>query len=154
MPTSSFKWIEREEGTALIEVLIALAVLAVAAAVIGLSLPRLRQPDRVGDAAARIETFLLESGYQARRRQLPVKVLYDKKRFLREPDNGFGLDLEFFSGEISVVSAAEFSDRDRGTIIFMPDGSSSGGRLTLRVADQIKVLDIGWSNSAVTWHAR
>ncbi|MCZ8182425.1 MAG: hypothetical protein O9322_05600 [Beijerinckiaceae bacterium] len=154
MPISSFRWIEREEGAALVEVLIALAVFGLVAAVVGLSLPRLRQTPGAGEAISRIEAFILEAGYQARLRQAPVKVVYDGKRFLREPSDGPGLDLTFFPGEISVISAAELSDRGRGAIIFMPDGSSSGARLELREADRIRVLDIGWSNSAVTWHAR
>jgi general secretion pathway protein H len=51
---------------------------------------------------------------------------------------------------ISVYTVAEqVLDSDRGAIVFYPDGSASGGRITLEYRGQKRLIDINWLTGLV-----
>ena len=47
------------------------------------------------------------------------------------------------------IAESQISDDQHGAIRFFPDGSSTGGRITLEIADNKRQLDINWLTGQV-----
>ncbi|BAU50064.1 general secretion pathway protein H [Sulfurifustis variabilis] len=56
------------------------------------------------------------------------------------------LDLRLYTAQSEVTS------RDAGSIRFFPDGSSTGGRITLAARNRAYVVDVAWLTGRVTIH--
>ncbi|MEY4720251.1 MAG: hypothetical protein RL563_2869, partial [Pseudomonadota bacterium] len=53
--------------------------------------------------------------------------------------------------EVTLTVAEEaFSDGESGRIAFFPDGSSTGGRITLEWGKQLRRIDVNWITGAVS----
>lgn len=70
-----------------------------------------------------------------------VYSLSDKPKLYRLPDE---IELKLFTADSEVI------DRGRGSILFFPDGSSTGGRVTLLAGPRKRLIDINWLTGFVS----
>lgn len=126
-------------GFTLLEVLVALAIVVTAWAGIAAVLPRLIGPSPAERAALAVEGVLRQAREAARNGQSPVTVrLQDGGRTVAAPSLGtraalpsdIVARLEGVRGWRAGTGGA-FGANDEAAIVFLPDGSSSGGRVTL-----------------------
>ncbi|KGM34084.1 hypothetical protein P409_12185 [Inquilinus limosus MP06] len=136
-------------GFTLIETLIVLVILAAAMGVIGLAVPEWRARSALREAGAGLERLLAQARDTALRRQVPVLVRFDPEdRRIGIPVLGrwqavpAGLDL-------TLTGAAIEPGGDTPALLFLGDGSSSGGLLTLSRGDRRLALRIAWLTGAV-----
>jgi general secretion pathway protein H len=48
------------------------------------------------------------------------------------------------SVKLELFTADFLTDEEQGSILFFPDGSSSGGRVTLQTAGKTRLIDVNW----------
>jgi general secretion pathway protein H len=66
--------------------------------------------------------------------------LSDKPKIYRLPES---IELKLFTADSEVI------DKGKGSVRFFPDGSSTGGRVTLVAGERKRLLDINWLTGAV-----
>ncbi len=131
-------------GFTLLETLIALALVAVLLAV---ATPALIRPAGVElrTAAHTVATGLRQARLQAMRRQRPTALQVDldsRMLWLEGEKKTRQLDREL---ELELLTARrEMLDERRGGIRFYPDGSSTGGSLTLNLEGLTTRVDVEW----------
>ena len=138
-------------GFTLLEVIIVLALAGIAYAVLlavpsrGASIADLKASARVlasglrqaqSTAMATKRDAVLTLDLDAREFQLP-----GEKESRKLPD---GIDLKLFTAQSEVTS-----DK-RGAIRFYPDGSSTGGRITVASGERKYLVDVEWLTGRVT----
>jgi len=126
-------------GFTLLEVLVALTIVVTAWAGIAAALPRLLGPSPAERAALAVEGVLRQAREAAQEGQSPVTVrLQDGGHTVAAPSLNARADLpadivarlEGVRGWGAGTGGA-FTANDEAAIVFLPDGSSSGGRVTL-----------------------
>jgi general secretion pathway protein H len=118
-------------GFSLLELLVALALIAVLLAV---AVPALVLPPSVGlrSAADLVATGLRQARQTAMRDQRPVALLMDVEARLLQVEGGRKLRALPRDVQVELYTAqGELLGAGRGGIRFYPDGSSTGGRVTL-----------------------
>jgi|GEM_PF-1825793 len=127
-------------GFTLLEVLVALTIVVTAWAGIAAALPRLIGPSPAERAALAVEDVLRQAREAAHEGRSPVTVrLQDGGRTVAAPSLGARADLpadivarlEGVRGWGSTGAGGPIVANDEAAIVFLPDGSSSGGRVTL-----------------------
>jgi prepilin-type N-terminal cleavage/methylation domain-containing protein len=127
-------------GFTLLEVLVALTIVVTAWAGIAAALPQLIGPSPAERAALAVEGVLRQAREAAHEGRSPVTVrLQDGGRTVAAPSLGARADLpsdivarlEGVRGWGSSGKADAFGANDEAAIVFLPDGASSGGRVTL-----------------------
>ncbi|MGK9230387.1 prepilin-type N-terminal cleavage/methylation domain-containing protein [Inquilinus limosus] len=136
-------------GFTLIEMLIVLVILGLAMAVVGLAVPDWRARSALREAGAGLERLLTQARDAALRQRTPVLVRFDPEdrrigipaldRWQAVPD-GF---------ELTLTGAAIEPGGDAPALLFLGDGSSSGGVLTLARGDHRLALRIAWLTGGV-----
>ena len=116
-------------GYTLIELVVVLAVLAIAAAVVGPAVGRTVDEVRVRGEVAAFAAFLRAAREQAITRQLAYEVVLDHEpRALRlrraGSEDGVGQPRRTFSAGLRIAAAAP-------RVTFWPHGMSSGGRFAI-----------------------
>lgn len=136
-------------GFSLLELLVALAILATLLAV---AVPMLIRPAGVElrSAAQTVATGLRQARLEAIQRRRPVALqlnlnartlrLEGGKQERQLPDE---LNVELFTAEREMLSPT------LGGIRFYPDGSSTGGRVTLTLDELVTLIDVEWLTGRV-----
>jgi prepilin-type N-terminal cleavage/methylation domain-containing protein len=128
-------------GFTLLEILVALAIVVTAWAGIAAALPRLIGPSPAERAALAVEGVLRQAREAAHEGRSPVTVrLQDGGRTVAAPSLGARADLpsdivarlEGVRGWGGNGHDGAFAVSDEAAIVFLPDGSSSGGCMTPR----------------------
>jgi general secretion pathway protein H len=140
-----------DRGFTLLEIIIVLAIAGIAYAILlavpgrGASIADLKASARVlasglrqaqSMAMATKRDALLTIDLDAREFQMP-----GEKESRKLPDN---IDLKLYTAQSEVVS-----DK-RGSIRFYPDGSSTGGRITVGSGERKYLVDVEWLTGRVT----
>lgn len=140
-------------GFTLLEIMVAITVAALLMAVSVPSANRLYQAMSYRGAVGDVKNLLENARFQAQLRGAPEDV------WVRPHSRELGLGDARATTlseqvEVEVVSAAELRrDEDTAVIRFYPDGSSTGGRITLRRGETGGVaLEVGWLLGEVTQH--
>lgn len=139
----------RLSGFTLIEMLIVLVTLGLAAAVVGLAVPEWRARSALRETGAGVERLLAQARDAALRQQSPVLV-----RFAPE-DRRIGIPaLDRWQAlpdgvELTLTGAAIAPGGGTPALLFLGDGSSSGGLLTLHRGEYRLALRIAWLTGAV-----
>lgn len=133
-------------GFSLMELLVALTILALAMSVVSLSVSRRSPSFEMRRAAADTASLIREARLAAQSTGRPVRVVFDAEGRsitgvgdapVRVPD---GI-------EASLVSSASAGP---SAIIFFPDGSSTGGQLTFEALGRREAVKVDWLTSGVT----
>ncbi|MGF6227683.1 general secretion pathway protein H [Inquilinus ginsengisoli] len=143
----------RTAGFTLIEMLIVLVILGLATAVVGLAVPEWRARSALREAGAGVERLLAQARDTALRQQSPMLVRFDPEgrrfgipaldRWQTVPD---GVDL-------TLTGAAIAPGGNVPALLFLGDGSSSGGVLTLNRGEHRLALRIAWLTGTVRQEA-
>lgn len=143
----------KNRGFTLLEIMVAITVAALLMAVSVPSANRLYQSMSYRGAVGDVKNLLENARFQAQLKGLPADV------WVRTPTRELGLGearkIQLTEQvEVEVVSAAELMrDNDTAVIRFYPDGTSSGGRISLRRGDTGGVaLEVGWLLGEVSQH--
>ena len=142
---------QTDAGFSLIELLVVLAIFALA---VGVAVPALRGPS--GSQRLRILTIKVASDLQSARTNAvllrrPVSIVFNAdKHSYRVDDAGAPVSLPA-SVELVLASARQkASGAPAGRIVFYPDGSSTGARVTLSDHAASVSLDVEWLTGVVT----
>ena len=134
----------RKSGFTLVEVLVVLTLLVTLSAILAPTL--LPSPARVlRTAASDVATGLRETRRLARAGQQPRRFTIDtdQRRFGIEGRSQGRQVPDDISIELTTAQSLQFDD-SRGGIDFFPDGSSTGGRVTLSTGGREMHVDIEW----------
>jgi len=141
--TSRAGW-SGEAGFTLLEALIVLVVLSLAATVTGLAVPRTRERTQFLEAEARLRSILMEARSLARQSASVSRVVFD----LDEGKVRMAGSAEWYrlprQAELSVTSAREIGSPHQPAIAFLPDGTSSGGAITLTLGSHTASHRVEW----------
>jgi general secretion pathway protein H len=133
----------RPAGFTLLEMLVALAV---AALLLAVALPRLVVPTGVGLRAAtdQVATGLRQARLAAIRGQRPVALLMNVDTRVLQVEGTPRLRTLPRDVQLEVVTAQGMLSGSIGGIRFFPDGSSTGGRVTLRLRGLQAEVGVEW----------
>lgn len=132
------------QGFTLLEMMIVLAVLSLASVLGGFALQPLRQRMELGQAATRLDALLRNARAEALRTGRTTMVRFDAQtRQFAVPSQKQTVTLAR-SIAVSVTGAAIGTGPERPTILFLGDGSSSGGVVELRSGAFRAARRIGW----------
>lgn len=139
----------RDAGFSLLEMMIALAILALASTIAGVAFSRSSVGFRFDAAAQELALSLREAQARALRsgRDVALTIDVDKRSYRLQADPTVELPSE---AELRVVSAGEAMAGRQPAIIFSPEGGSTGGSITMRLQDRSAVITIDWLTGAVT----
>lgn len=148
MLTSSLRTNSGENGFSLVEMLIATAVLSLAALSIGAALPRLLQRQGAAEFELKLVHYLLEARWHSQMRQATTRVTIREGWISAEPAVPSGRLAVPRDLDLAITAAEELS-RPFPTIAFLPDGTSSGGRIALGSGRTRRVVEVGWGSGRV-----
>lgn len=139
-------------GFTLLEVLVALAIVATAWAGIAAALPRIAGPTPSERAATEVEGMLRRAKEAAAVGRAPVSVELRDGRVLRAIGLGDRVDLpddvvarmEGVSGWDGQGAGGAFGATGEAAIVFLPDGSSSGGLVEVSSGSATLSRRVSW----------
>jgi general secretion pathway protein H len=140
----------RARGFTLVEVLVTMALMGLG---IGLSTYALR-PVRDRNLLSRTATAVVDAVALARNGALqtgrPHHLVFDPVRYTIDvPEAQYVKRLDGNVG-LSLTTASEIALPSRATLLFLPDGTGSGGRITLRTNVLERTLRVSWLTGAVS----
>lgn len=131
-----------------------LLVLAVAAALAVIAVPNFAPAlasARLKSASRDMASALRQARSLAMRQRRDIRLTLDIERHVyrisgeprvhRIPEE---IDLKLFSADSEILSSV------RGSVRFFPDGSSTGGRVTLTAGGRAQLVDINWLTGQVS----
>ncbi|MGZ8995208.1 MAG: GspH/FimT family pseudopilin [Rhodospirillales bacterium] len=140
----------REQGFTLFEVLVVLAIIALVTVIMGPSLFRGFGGTQARAAAYEIAAALRRARTEAVAENADVTVVFDLARGTYAPERARarvvpeGVRLELYAAEVEQLDATS------GGIRFFPDGSATGGQVT--VGDEVAryQVDVDWLTGRVS----
>lgn len=139
-----------EAGFSLLEIMIALAILALSVALVGAAFGRSSIGFRFDATAQELTLNLREAQARALRsgRDVAIVIDVDTRRYRLQEDT----EVQMPEGiALNVISAGEVMASSRRPVIsFAPDGGSTGGAITLSLEDRSTTISIDWLTGAVT----
>ncbi|RLA24028.1 MAG: type II secretion system protein GspH [Gammaproteobacteria bacterium] len=138
------------QGFTLIELLLVIVIIALAAAVVAPNIGSGNQTATINGAAREIASALRFSrGHALTRRKESVFLLNLENNSYQLTDRK---KVYKIAKEIAVTLDAAQSqvlDENQGGIRFFPDGSATGGRITLELGENKRQLDVNWLTGQV-----
>jgi general secretion pathway protein H len=142
--------INKTAGFTLIELLIVIVIVAIMSAVVGSNIGSGNQSTVLNGAAREVASALRyarghamthrkESAFQFDLEQNSYRVTGKSKEYKVSKDIEVTLEL----------AQSQVQDDSQGAIRFFPDGSSTGGRVTLEIAESKRQLDVNWLTGQV-----
>ena len=142
---------ERESGFTLLELVVSLALIAMAASVAILNVRQTSGQVRLGPLATQLGTDLKRARTAAMTSNKPVAFMLDPK--------AHGYRLEGLGRGVTLPRGADLSlavnrdgprAADHGQVVFFPDGSATGGQFTLTNSQgESRVLIVQWLTGTV-----
>jgi general secretion pathway protein H len=139
----------RDAGFSLLEIMIALVILALAVGVMGVGFARSSAGYRFDAAAQDLALSLREANARALRsgREIAVVIDVDGRHYQLQQDQPVALP---DGAGVRVVSGGQVMNATRRpAIIFYPNGGSSGGTITLTEQDRSAAVSVDWLTGAV-----
>jgi general secretion pathway protein H len=135
-------------GFTLLELLLVIALMAVALGVLGVGLGRGLEAGRDRQALREIVAALRQTRTQAVLSGAPRQLRFDlTQRSFQAPGQAPGQWPANLAVQLTTAEAMG------PAVAFFPDGSSSGGHLLVERAGQRWRIDVGWLNGNVRWQA-
>lgn len=135
-------------GFTLLEILLVMALMAGAMVMVSAALNRASDGTRLRNTAAQMANGLRDARVRALLEQrVQTFTVNPQSRRWQAP----GRDVQQLPAPLSLsaTTAAELHTPDGQTIVFFPDGASSGGRIVLSQAGQSWRLDVNWLTGRV-----
>lgn len=149
-PETRFPAGHSEAGFSLLELMVALVILALAVTLVGVAFSRSSVGFRFDAAAQELALNLREAQARALRSGKDVALVMDVDTRLYRLQEDPPVQLPE-TVTLNVVSAGEVMASSRQPVIsFAPDGSSTGGSITLTHEDRSTTISIDWLTGAVT----
>lgn len=140
-----------QQGFTLLELLLVLVIVAAGYALLVRGFPGGAPGTELKSAARSVAAGLREARGTAIASQVPTALVLDVEKRSMEVSNGARprilpqrLDLKLYTAQSEIV------DDRRGAIRFYPDGSSTGGRVTLASGRQKLLVDVDWLTGRVS----
>lgn len=137
-------------GFTLVELVIVLVVSVLGMALLANRIGAGNETTRLQAAARDVASALRYAQGEALITRQPVGVAVDLDRNSYRISNGNRVYQLPSQLDISLVVAAEEFAGGEGAIRFFPDGSSTGGRITLEWGKQLRRLDVNWITGEVS----
>ncbi|WP_031434570.1 GspH/FimT family pseudopilin [Methylomarinum vadi] len=142
----------RSRGFTLIELTLVLFIVVLGFAVIGSNIASGNKSSQLKAASRDLMSALRYARGQALIAQQEIAVavnLADNSYRISNRDKDYALPSEI---ELTLVIAQdEFKNDEIGQIRFYPDGSSSGGRITLEWGELMRKIDVNWLSGKVSY---
>jgi general secretion pathway protein H len=139
------------QGFTLLELIIVLVISVLGFAAVAVNISSGNASTHLETVARDLASALRYAHGQALLTHKPVSVIVDlEQNQYRISDRERAYD---FDGHIEVsltVAEETFGDGKAGAIQFFPDGSSTGGRVTLEWGKQLRRIDVNWITGAVS----
>lgn len=135
----------REAGFSLLELLVALTILALAMSVVSISASRRSPSFEMQRLTAEAVSLFREARLAAQTSGQPAKVslLVETRELRAAAGQSLAIPEGVTAGLVSAASAGP------ATIVFFPDGSSSGGELTFEGGDRSSSVTVDWLTSRI-----
>jgi general secretion pathway protein H len=140
----------REAGFSLLELMVALTILALSVGIVGVGFARSSVSFRFDAAAQELALNLREAHARALRsgRDVAVVVDADARAYRLQGDPTVQLPE---GTDIRIVSAGEAMDGNRRPVIaFSPEGGSTGGSINLALDGRTALITVDWLTGDVT----
>jgi len=136
-------------GFTLLELLVALAILGLALTALGNVMRVPGGAEAVTSASRAAANLLVSARAEAIASGVPTGVVIDEETAsMRLPRLDRGIDLGD-GVRLSARVAREAGPRDRPTILFFPDGSSTGGTLAFARDESVARIRVHWLTGAI-----
>ncbi|MFN7055076.1 GspH/FimT family pseudopilin [Hyphomonas sp.] len=135
----------REAGFSLMELMVALTILALAMSVVSMALIRPNPGMELRRTASDVTSLFREARIRAQEENRMVRVAFlpEERRFEIAGDEALILPERI---EASLLSSAAAGP---SAVLFLPDGSSTGGRVTLTGAGVSEDVTVDWLTSRI-----
>lgn len=141
--------IRRTQGFTLLEMMLVLVIAALLAAVAVPNMQPAIATMQLRAATSDIASALRHTRGQALSRGREAEfVLNVERHFYRTAGRAKPYVLPE-SVKLSLFTADVLTDEGQGSIVFYPDGSASGGRVTLEGAGKKRLVDVNWLTGAI-----
>lgn len=134
----------RDHGFTLIELIVVLAIAGFALGVAMVALPKVLERARYHDAVAHVRALLGEGRLESLRLGRPLTLRYDPAARRLWLDTGAAFDLPEGVEADWIVAESEDTRRGIAAITFRPDGSNTGGTVTLGIPSRRVALRLDW----------
>lgn len=141
----------RSEGFTLFEMLLTLALAAALTMLVVPNFGPAIDSARLKSASRNIASALRQTRTLAIKQRRDVRLTLDihqhvyrisgESRVFRLPEE---VELKLFTADSEII------DQGRGSVRFFPDGSSTGGRVTLMAGERKRIVDVNWLTGHVT----
>lgn len=134
----------RDHGFTLIELIVVLAIAGLALGVAMVALPKVLERARYHDTVAHVRALLGEGRLESLRLGRPLTLRYDPAARRLWLDTGAAFDLPEGVEADWIVAESEDTRRGIAAITFRPDGSNTGGTVTLGIPSRRVALRLDW----------
>jgi general secretion pathway protein H len=136
--------LSEESGFTLLEVLVVITILSLAATIVGIALPGARERNALTRTEAGVVSLLVEAQAEARRSAATRRVAFDldaHRVHLEGTSQGYAISPDI---RLTVISAQEVGTARRPAVVFLPDGSSSGAEIAIASGPYDSKLRVDW----------
>ena len=140
---------DRQAGFTLIETLMVIALIALLAAVLAPSMIPTPNNQLRANAAELISALRAARLHAMRSREAAALQIDTEQKTYQQPG---GTSSKALNGDFNIqltTVQSELTDGSRGAIRFFPDGSSTGGRITLSNGNLTQHVDVAWLTGRV-----
>lgn len=139
---------DRQAGFTLIETLMVIALIALLAAVLAPSMIPTPNNQLRANVAELISALRAARLHAMRSREAAALQIDTEQKTFQPPGSSSKALNGDFNIQLTTVQS-ELTDGSRGAIRFFPDGSSTGGRITLSNGNLIQHVDVAWLTGRV-----
>lgn len=140
----------RAQGFTLLEIIVVMVIAAIAMATVAPNLQPAIAAMQLQAATRDVASALRHTRTQALGRGQEAEFLLNVRRHFYKVSGRAKPYALPDSVKLSLFTADFLMDEGQGAIVFFPDGSATGGRVTLEASGKKRTVDVNWLTGAVT----